>query len=415
VAISKTTGIPGKAKVGLKGTISADLDGAHTTKKFIFTSQITFESATQQYTLSVQKSGTGSGTVTATGINCGSDCSEAYTSGTSVILTAAASSGSSFAGWSGCDSTSGTTCTVSLTQNRTVTATFTPNYTLTVQKYGIGSGAIMSSPAGINCGGVCSGNYANGTQVTLTATPGSGLTFTNWSGCDSMNGNTCTVTMTRNRIVTATFIVCTPRDSCHVFAGYNPQTGCIFRDQRTVLTISPTLQRFSMESPDGRVNLYYDTECAPWEGDWFQGNEPADNFCGPTAGMNLLDWYGTPSTYDHLGDEMNTNDWISTTEALKACLCSCSPCPKCLCPELSCSALCTALSNTFFDVGTPPDDLENTLRKHSLLESSVGYLLFRHRGNPGLETLEYLLAQGSPIVVLLWNGKTLHWTLIIDP
>jgi len=176
--------------------------------------------------------------------------------------------------------------------------------------------------------------------------------------------------------------------------------------------MSPPLQRFSLESPDGRVNLYYDTECFPWVGNYFQGNEPADNYCGPTAGMNLLDWYGAPSTYDHLGDEMNTNDWISTPEALKACLCSCSPCPMCLCPEPSCSAVCTVLSNTFFDVGTPPDDLENTLRRHSRLESSVGYLLFRHRGNPGLETFEYLLAQGNPIVVLIWNGKTLHWALV---
>ena len=41
-------------------------------------------------TLTVGKSGTGSGTVTSSpaGINCGSDCSEAYASGTSVTLTA---------------------------------------------------------------------------------------------------------------------------------------------------------------------------------------------------------------------------------------------------------------------------------------------------------------------------------------
>src|SRR4029434_884888 len=42
------------------------------------------------YTLTVAKSGTGSGVVTATGINCGSDCSESVTSGTQVELTATA-------------------------------------------------------------------------------------------------------------------------------------------------------------------------------------------------------------------------------------------------------------------------------------------------------------------------------------
>ncbi len=54
-----------------------------------------------QLTLTVAKSGTGAGTVTATGINCGTDCSEAYGEGTVVTLTATPSTGSLFAGWSG--------------------------------------------------------------------------------------------------------------------------------------------------------------------------------------------------------------------------------------------------------------------------------------------------------------------------
>ena len=65
-------------------------------------------SVATSYALTVAKSGTGGGVVTATGINCGSDCSELYTSGSSVTLTAAASSGSSFAGWSGTGCTTGT-------------------------------------------------------------------------------------------------------------------------------------------------------------------------------------------------------------------------------------------------------------------------------------------------------------------
>jgi hypothetical protein len=43
----------------------------------------------------------------------------------------------------------------------------------------------------------------------------------------------------------------------------------------------------------------------------------------------------------------------------------------------------------------------------------VRYLLFRHKGNPGLEALEYRLAQGNPIVVLIWTGDTLHWTTVV--
>ncbi|RPJ26489.1 MAG: hypothetical protein EHM33_11375 [Chloroflexi bacterium] len=59
--------------------------------------------AVNQYTLDVSRAGTGNGTVTSApaGINCGSDCSENYTSGTVVTLAAAPAGRSTFAGWSG--------------------------------------------------------------------------------------------------------------------------------------------------------------------------------------------------------------------------------------------------------------------------------------------------------------------------
>src|SRR5688500_9569504 len=55
------------------------------------------------FNLQVQKSGTGSGTVTSnpTGINCGTTCSRSFSGGTSVTLSAVPASGSVFAGWSG--------------------------------------------------------------------------------------------------------------------------------------------------------------------------------------------------------------------------------------------------------------------------------------------------------------------------
>ncbi len=78
-----------------------------------------------RYTLTVSKAGTGSGTVTSdpAGISCGSDCSEPYTSGTVVTLTATAASGSTFAGWSGACTGTGS-CRVSMSVAKTVTATF---------------------------------------------------------------------------------------------------------------------------------------------------------------------------------------------------------------------------------------------------------------------------------------------------
>jgi hypothetical protein len=55
------------------------------------------------YSLTVTKSGAGSGTVTSipAGINCGGACSKSFVSGTGVTLTTAPAAGSFFAGWSG--------------------------------------------------------------------------------------------------------------------------------------------------------------------------------------------------------------------------------------------------------------------------------------------------------------------------
>jgi len=76
-------------------------------------------------------------------------------------------------------------------------------YTLSVSKTGTGSGTVTSSPSGINCGSTCSASYADGTNVTLTATPASGSTFAGWDVCTGTG--TCTVSMTVSGSVTATF------------------------------------------------------------------------------------------------------------------------------------------------------------------------------------------------------------------
>jgi Tol biopolymer transport system component len=79
--------------------------------------------------LTVNKAGTGSGTVTSTpaGINCGSTCIASFPLNGSVTLTATPAAGSTFTSWSGCDSMTGNECTVAMTNARTVTPTFTAN------------------------------------------------------------------------------------------------------------------------------------------------------------------------------------------------------------------------------------------------------------------------------------------------
>jgi hypothetical protein len=164
------------------------------------------------FALGLIKSGTGSGSVTSNpaGITCGSDCSETYSSGIVVSLTATAASGSTFAGWSGdADCSDGL---VTMNASKTCTATFNlvpQTFTLginlvkSITAAGAGNGSVTSSPAGINCGTDCSEAYASGTSVKLTATPAAGSTFTGWTGDpDCSDGY---VTMNVSKTCTATF------------------------------------------------------------------------------------------------------------------------------------------------------------------------------------------------------------------
>ncbi|MEW5849365.1 MAG: DNRLRE domain-containing protein [Myxococcota bacterium] len=76
-------------------------------------------------------------------------------------------------------------------------------HALTVGK--VGSGTVVSTPAGINCGATCSTSFPDGTAVTLTATAASGWAFETWSG-DCTGRDPCTVTMSVDHAVTAQFI-----------------------------------------------------------------------------------------------------------------------------------------------------------------------------------------------------------------
>ena len=161
------------------------------------------------YTLSISKSGTGTGTVTGTGINCGTDCNEPFYVGTQVSLTAAIGADSEFTGWSGACSGTNNPCTVTMSANVAVTATFaatgTPQgpYTLSISKSGTGTGTVTGP--GISCGTDCSEPFTAGTQVSLTAAGDAGSLFTGWSGACSGATNPCAVTMDANKAVTPGF------------------------------------------------------------------------------------------------------------------------------------------------------------------------------------------------------------------
>jgi uncharacterized repeat protein (TIGR02543 family) len=88
-----------------------------------------------KYVLSVYKTGTGTGTVVSvgtTGINCGSDCSEIYSTITSVTLkaTVVLTSANRFVGWTGACNTTSAYCTVNVNAVKSATAQFQYDATL---------------------------------------------------------------------------------------------------------------------------------------------------------------------------------------------------------------------------------------------------------------------------------------------
>jgi hypothetical protein len=82
----------------------------------------------QSYALTVNKPGTGNGTVTSAdgGINCGTDCTESYGANTRVTLTATPAVDGIFTGWSGACTGKNTTCNVTMNSYKEVSATFIP-------------------------------------------------------------------------------------------------------------------------------------------------------------------------------------------------------------------------------------------------------------------------------------------------
>lgn len=94
---------------------------------------LTNNSATQKttvvpvFTLTVTKTGNGSGTIQSNStIDCGTTCSATFPSGTLVSLSAVPSASSTFSNWSGaCTGTDPNACSVTLNSDQSVTATFT--------------------------------------------------------------------------------------------------------------------------------------------------------------------------------------------------------------------------------------------------------------------------------------------------
>jgi hypothetical protein len=175
----------------------------------------------EEHELTVKKTGGGSGIVTSkpAGIDCGKACSAPYKKGTGVVLSTTPDPENVFKGWSGCEAQfegepGEALCEVTMQGATEVTATFVkeeveePGIPLTVSLEGTGSGTVTSDVGLISCEPFCSDEYAEGTKVTLTASPTAGSLFMAWKHCDTgaVNGRQCTVTMDKAKEVQAVFV-----------------------------------------------------------------------------------------------------------------------------------------------------------------------------------------------------------------
>ncbi len=163
-----------------------------------------FSSTPAQYGLHTLVSGNGTVTSVPAGIVCGNECSTAFNVNTVVTLTAAAGANSLFAKWTGACSGSGPTCTVTMTDAKTVGAAFVNSAQVMLSVTTTAGGIVTTLPGGIDCGTRCTAGFAPGAYVNIVATPNHGYRFAGWSGACS-GASTCDVTMTGNMAVQATF------------------------------------------------------------------------------------------------------------------------------------------------------------------------------------------------------------------
>jgi len=177
----------------------------------------------------------GPGTVSYSGGNCTGTwtCTAMFPANSSVTLEAQTwGSSSIFQGWGSNPPCSGTTCVVTMSSARSVSASFrssagqsqassgsdatrTPDCTqlgcaglssvLTVSLSGDGQGSVISSPPGIDCPGTCSASFPAGTSVSLMATSGTGSYFPRWDGECRGSSRFCTIQFEGDHATTANF------------------------------------------------------------------------------------------------------------------------------------------------------------------------------------------------------------------
>ncbi len=157
-------------------------------------------------TLSVASSGAGN--VGGGSIDCGSEpigsqCEWTVLTGSTLTVLETPGSGAVFTGWGGACSGTSVACTVELSADSSVSATWTSSTGFLLSVSVSGSGTVTGG--GINCPVSCTATQAVNSTVVLTATPADGFVLTRWDGACSGTAPTCAVLMDAAKSVTATF------------------------------------------------------------------------------------------------------------------------------------------------------------------------------------------------------------------
>ncbi len=219
----------------------------------------------RQYALTMVVNPGGGGTITpAVGLHN-------YDSNTVVSVTATPSSGYRFVNWTGgVTNPNSTSTTVTMNGNKTITANFARQYTLTMA---VNPGGGTTTPA------VGPHNYDANTVVSITATPSSGYRFVDWTGgVANPNSASTTVTMNSNKTITANFHINRPP---HFITEVLPDA------------VEGEQYDFTMEIDDPDIGDYhvYELLVAP---DWLNLNEsgqlsgiPADNDVSDSVSIHV--------------------------------------------------------------------------------------------------------------------------------
>lgn len=160
--------------------------------------------------LALAKPGTGKGTVSGFGINCGRECNVTavnYKRGASVTLAQRAETGSKFSGWGGDCGGSGL-CRLVMDSPKKVSANFSAlNYILSAKVINNGgTGRIIGVSAAGGCDSECQKDFPIGSLVALNASAGENSFFSGWGGaCSGSGRKICLVKMDQSKSVSAAF------------------------------------------------------------------------------------------------------------------------------------------------------------------------------------------------------------------